>query len=562
MFFVRYARSELARRRGRTIVTVAGLALGVALVIVIAALTRGLDDAQETALDPLSSIGTDLTVTLAPSESQGGFGPGGGAREVVQANSSVITDLSKLGKPGTKFDHTFFLPGTQLTFEQDEAAQVADVEGVDAVARGLVLTAVHQSGTVPKLVAQIQAGGQQVRIDREIPRPTEAEFKTMQECLRKAGIELGPAGRTAVPGGSAGSGNEGLAGPQGGGPEGGNRGAFGQCLPERLRRFRATITTPEQTLRQVVDPPQTNIESSTYTIGGVDLTQSEIGIVAPSLVVKGRFLSRQDEAVVTTTYARRQKLRVGSTLDLNGTELEVVGLVRAPLGGQTADVYVPLAQLQKLASLEHLVNLTLVRASSGENVAAVEQRIEETFPSAQVASAKDVADRISGSLVDASSLSRRLGVALGVLAALTAFLIALLLTLSSVGKRVREIGTLKALGWKQSTVVRQVVGESLAQGLVGGLIGIVLGIAAATLIGAVGPTLTASSSTGGGDDFFGLGAVTARTVTDQVTLTAPVALSVLALGLLVAVLGGLVAGAAGGWRAARMRPADALRQVE
>jgi ABC-type antimicrobial peptide transport system permease subunit len=562
MFFVRYARSELARRRGRTIVTVAGLALGVALVIVIAALTRGLDDAQETALDPLSSIGTDLTVTLAPSESQGGFGPGGGAREVVQANSSVITDLSKLGKPGTKFDHTFFLPGTQLTFEQDEAAQVADVEGVDAVARGLVLTAVHQSGTVPKLVAQIQAGGQQVRIDREIPRPTEAEFKTMQECLRKAGIELGPAGRTAVPGGSAGSGNEGLAGPQGGGPEGGNRGAFGQCLPERLRRFRATITTPEQTLRQVVDPPQTNIESSTYTIGGVDLTQSEIGIVAPSLVVKGRFLSRQDEAVVTTTYARRQKLRVGSTLDLNGTELEVVGLVRAPLGGQTADVYVPLAQLQKLASLEHLVNLTLVRASSGENVAAVEQRIEETFPSAQVASAKDLADRISGSLVDASSLSRRLGVALGVLAALTAFLIALLLTLSSVGKRVREIGTLKALGWKQSTVVRQVVGESLAQGLVGGLIGIVLGIAAATLIGAVGPTLTASSSTGGGDDFFGLGAVTARTVTDQVTLTAPVALSVLALGLLVAVLGGLVAGAAGGWRAARMRPADALRQVE
>lgn len=46
----------------------------------------------------------------------------------------------------------------------------------------------------------------------------------------------------------------------------------------------------------------------------------------------------------------------------------------------------------------------------------------------------------------------------------------------------------------------------------------VLGIAAATVIGAVGPTLTASSSTGGGDDFFGLGAVSARTVTDQVTL--------------------------------------------
>ena len=36
----------------------------------------------------------------------------------MQANQSVITDLSKLGKPGTHFVHDFFLPGTQLTFQQ------------------------------------------------------------------------------------------------------------------------------------------------------------------------------------------------------------------------------------------------------------------------------------------------------------------------------------------------------------------------------------------------------------------------------------------------------------
>ena len=568
MFFVRYARSELARRRGRTIVTVAGLALGVALVIVIASLTRGLDEAQETALDPLASIGTDLTVTLSPSEdSGGGFGPGGGGggREVVQANSSVITDLSKLGKPGAKFEHTFFLPGTQLTFPQTQATQVAAVDGVAAAASGLILTAVHQSGTVPKIVAQIKAGGQQVRVNREIPRPTEAEFQKMQACLTAKGIQIGPVG--GAQSGSAAGGDQGLGGPAQGGarPAGGNRGAFAECLPERLRRFRATITTPEQTLRQVVDPPQTNIASSTYTIGGVDLAQTGIGIVTPALVTKGRYLRKAGEALVTQTYASREGLNVGATIDLNGTTFTVVGLVRAPLGGQTADVYVPLAQLQKLSSQTGQVNVVLVRADSGDDVASVQDNIENRFPSAQVASARDVADRISGSLVDAASLSHRLGVALAVLAALTAFLIALLLTLSSVGKRVREIGTLKALGWKQRLVVRQIVGESLAQGAVGGVVGVVLGVALAALIGAVGPTLTASSSTGGGaaaSDFFGLGAVSARTVTDQVALTAPVAITILLLGLLVAILGGLVAGAAGGWRAARMRPADALRQVE
>ena len=105
----------------------------------------------------------------------------------------------------------------------------------------------------------------------------------------------------------------------------------------------------------------------------------------------------------------------------------------------------------------------------------MQKEIETKFPNAQVASAKQVADQISGSLVDASNLSHRLGVALAILAALAAFLLAALLTLSSVGKRVRELGTLKALGWTQRLVVRQVVGESLAQGILGGLLGVVLG---------------------------------------------------------------------------------------
>jgi len=62
----------------------------------------------------------------------------------------------------------------------------------------------------------------------------------------------------------------------------------------------------------------------------------------------------------------------------------------------------------------------LVRASSGTSVGTVQKAIEAKFPNAQVASAKQVADQISGSLVDASSLSHRLGIALAALAALAA----------------------------------------------------------------------------------------------------------------------------------------------
>lgn len=571
MFYVSYLRSELVRRRSRTILTVLGLAVGVSLVIAVSALSRGLDDAQAKALDPLSSIGTDLTVTLEPEQSQGGgqggFGGGGGfggsGREVVQANQAVITDLSKLGEPGEQFVHDFFLPGTQLTFPQATAAEIATVPGVAAVSGGLVLAAVHQSGTVPEIVAKIQAGGQQVQVDREIPRPTEAEFAEMQACLAKAGIEFG-GGQGGGQGGAQGGG---LGGGQGGGGQGRDRSAFNACLPERLQRFRATITTPQETLTQVVNPPQTNIESSSYTIAGVDPRTPDIGVVTSGLVANGRFIRASEgggkhEALLSASYASRQGLKLGSELDLNGTVFTVVGLVRPPLGGQTADVYIGLAQLQVLASQKSTVNVLLVRAEDGSSVAEVQQQIETLYPRAQVASAQQVADSISGSLVDAASLSKRLGTALAVLAAVAAFLLAVLLTLSSVGKRVRELGTLKALGWTQWQVVRQVMGESLTQGVLGGVLGVVLGIVVASAVGAFGPTLTASSSTGGGDGFFGLGEVTARSVTDQVTLTAPIAVGVLVVGFLLAVAGGLIAGGAGAFRASRLRPADALRQVE
>src|SRR5262249_33995822 len=198
-------------------------------------------------------------------------------------------------------------------------------------------------------------------------------------------------------------------------------------------------------------------------------------------------------------------------LSLNATKLEVVGLVKPPLGGQTADVYIPLATLQKLAGQKGAVNVALVRASNSSSVAAVQKEIETQFPNAQVASSKQVADQISGSLVDASNLSHRLRVRRAAVAAPPAVPLASPPTLASVGERTRELGTLKALGWTQFKVVRQVVGESLTQGVLGGILGILLGVAIATGIGAFAPKLDATSSTGDSSAFFGLGAITART---------------------------------------------------
>ena len=570
MFYLRYLRSELLRRRTRTVLTVLGLAVGVGLVVVISGLSHGLDDAQKTALNPLSSIGTDLTVTRTAETSNAQYGPGGGfgGRELIQANQSVLTDLSKLGKPGQHFVHDFFLPGTQLTFPQTQGASVAKLPGVAATSQGLLLVAEHQEGTVPKIVAKLKTGGQTFQIRRRIQPLTAAEQAQVQACLQKNGVTI-PSPGSGQGGGNFQGGQSG-GGFQGGGQSGtrprGRFGAFAKCLPARFQQLRTSFTTPQQTLKQVLDPPQTNIKTTPYTIGGVDQTQPGIGLVTPEQVTSGRYLARSGgrEALVATSYASRQKLKVGSALVLNGEKFTVVGLVAPPLGGQTADVYLPLKQLQTLAGQKGLANVVLVRADKSSSVSSVKTEIQQTLgSSAQVASASDVANQITGSLVDASNLAHNLGLVLEVVVAAAAFLLAALLTLSSVGKRVRELGTLKAVGWTQRLVVRQVVGESLAQGIAGGVLGLALGVAAAVSFDAWGEKLSASSVSGGsGSDLLGLGNATLRTASSTITLRAPLTPELVVLAMLLAIVGGLLAGAVGGLRAGRLRPADALRRVE
>ena len=104
----------------------------------------------------------------------------------------------------------------------------------------------------------------------------------------------------------------------------------------------------------------------------------------------------------------------------------------------------------------------------------------------------DLADQVSGSLSSASDLADRLGTWLAVAALVASFAVAGLLTVSAVSRRVREFGTLKALGWKSRRIVVQVLGESFVVGLVGAVLGVALGIAGARLIVAFSPALKAT----------------------------------------------------------------------
>jgi ABC-type antimicrobial peptide transport system permease subunit len=212
----------------------------------------------------------------------------------------------------------------------------------------------------------------------------------------------------------------------------------------------------------------------------------------------------------------------------------------------------------------------------------VSKEISGLLPKATVTTSSSLASQVTGSLSSASSLANNLGKWLAVAVLIAAFLVAGLLTMSAVSRRVREFGTLKALGWRTRRVVGQVMGETLTMALIGGVIGVALGFAGARLVSALAPPLSATTSLntnvpGGagsfgppGGGFGGRGpggggfrnlAAAAGSHTVKVPLDTTVTVSVVLLAVLLAVAGGLIAGSFGGWRAARLRPAAALAQV-
>jgi ABC-type antimicrobial peptide transport system permease subunit len=613
VFSLSYAWNELHRRLGRTLVTAIGLAAGVGLVMGIIGVSQGLSDAQTKALSPLGSVGTDIIVTrtVAPTLSTattttttfgGGFGGGGttggfgggttsggsgffrgrgnsalnssDSTALDAANSSIITDLAKLGPAGTKFTHDFFVPGTLITFPSKAVSDVAKVKGVTSAVGALSLDALHESGTVPKITASVKTGGQTISATVKPPVLTASQQATERSCIQSVIEKRFGSGGTTGTGGTTPTGGSGPPGgsttvPAGGFRFIGSSSAINKCLTPAQKAYQQNVVVPEQTVNEVLNPPTTNTKTSTYTVGGVSPSNSSAGLVTKAQLVKGTWLSTNPttaatQVLVTTAYATQEGLKVNQTLTINSVKYKIVGLVNPTLTGDVSDIYFSLANLQKLSTNDSRVNEVLVSVANAKDVNSVAKAIKNELPGATVLTSKSLADQVTGSLSNARKLANDLGGALAVVVLLAAFLIAGLLTLSSVSKRVREIGSLRAIGWSRGRVVRQIMAETLGIGILGGLAGIAIGVVICLIIGAVGPGLSVTS-TGlavGASNVSGLlHQATSASVATTVHLTAPIRPFTIVIAFVGALLGGLIAGAAGGWRASRMSPASALRDL-
>ena len=314
-----------------------------------------------------------------------------------------------------------------------------------------------------------------------------------------------------------------------------------------------------------------SINSNSFTVTGVDPAHDALGPLSSGTITSGHNVTTAESdsnvAVIDSNYAQAQNLKVGSSITVAGKTFSVIGIVQPAQGESSADVYIPLARAQALANMPGEVNTIYVSAASAADISGVSGEISRALPTVTVTTSSNLASEVTGSLSSASTLANSLGKWLAVAVLAAAFGLASILTMSAVSRRVREFGTLKAMGWHSRRIIRQIMGEALVIGIAGGAAGVGIGYGAAALVDALAPPLTATTATttasaagGPGGRFARPAASAAHTV--SVHLTAPVTLGAVALAVVLAIAGGLIAGSLGGWRAVRLRPAAALARVE
>ncbi|MET9384974.1 ABC transporter permease [Streptomyces sp. NPDC002928] len=489
MFFT-YLRRELRRRRKAALVVASGLALGIALVIVVNSVSSGMGKAQDKVLQSLYGLGTDMTVTKA---------------------AAPTTSTSE--RPRFQFD------AQDSDSDEEQSTDRVMVQGFQTLATSTVTKVGKQSGVSDAV------GGLSLQVIKVSGQFTRGQFQQNDSGGNQQG----------GPGGGEGNGQ-----PQGEVQGGG-----------------------------------ANFDVNNYSVYGTDVTKPALGPLTSSKISSGRTFKTSESnakvAVLDSAYAKEKKLKVGSTVTIKSVKFKVVGVATADSGDSAANVYIPLTQAQTISDSKNKVTTIYVKATDSQKIDSVKSTIQKNVSGTTVTTSADLADTVSGSLSTASSLATNVGKWLSIAVLVAAFLVAGLLTSSAVSRRVREFGTLKALGWKSGRVTRQVIGEAMVNGLLGGALGIALGLAGAYVVTAISPTLEAQTGGGGGGGNaggpgggggFGGGGRQAAAKTLDVALTAPVSVTTVVLAVGLAVAGGLVAGAFGGWRASRLRPADALRRVE
>lgn len=245
-------------------------------------------------------------------------------------------------------------------------------------------------------------------------------------------------------------------------------------------------------------------------------------------IVSGETLTQNHQIILGKMMAETMHKEAGDTVVLNGIRYRVVGIYESNVGWEEMGGVMTMRDAQAFIGRPRKVTMYAVRLKNPGQAPALVERINQEMPEAHAA--------LSGEFVDQMpDMQNSYGMMAGIsfLAIVVGGLGVMNTMLMAVFERTREIGVLRAVGWRRRAILRQILQESLVLALLGGVAGIIIAFGLVFLMG-MAPMV--------GEAF--------RPVWSA---------GVFIRALLVAVSLGLFGGVYPAYRATRLQPVEALR---
>lgn len=212
-----------------------------------------------------------------------------------------------------------------------------------------------------------------------------------------------------------------------------------------------------------------------FLIGGMD--KEKIDLVGVN-ILEGRVYENSDEIIIGKITAKNKKLKVGDKIKLGKTdtkkekEYQIVGIYESGVSYQDSGGLTTIKESQDIQGISDKVNLVMVKVSSNYDTQEVADKIEKE--DSGLVSIVDMSDY--NAIDQGMNIMNSVSWGISLLAIIIGAIGVMNTIIMSVYERTREIGVLRAVGWKRWRVVAMILGESFIIGIVAAIIGSLVGI--------------------------------------------------------------------------------------
>jgi len=170
--------------------------------------------------------------------------------------------------------------------------------------------------------------------------------------------------------------------------------------------------------------------------------------------------------ILGSAAAESYNAEVGGSIRIGKTAFRVVGIYETGEAFEDGGAVLRLADAQALLGMQHKVSAYYIQIKDPSLADRLKTRIERLYPELLISTAEDMAGEsdLVGILKIMVSVVSGLAILIGGVAMTNAQLMAVL-------ERTREIGVLRAVGWRSPRILLMILGESILVGVLGGIVG-------------------------------------------------------------------------------------------